>query len=131
MKLRRILIAAFTAAAVAVCGAMLAGCGNTGKTARLVFDSFDGGGPEYTAVVGDTSIVSCASERKYAKADHEQMTGAGYDVIFTLTGLKPGSTTLTVSSFSPIVGSEEYRYTVTVDEGLNVTAERMADEPSQ
>lgn len=93
----------------------------------LSFDSFDGGGPEYTVTVGDPDVVSCSCEHKYAKADHEELDGAGYDVIYTFTGLKAGSTDITVFMSSPIMGSGTSRYRADVDEGLNVTLTHLED----
>ena len=135
MKLHYFLIPAAVAAGLAVVIALLTGCGGSDKpqgtdaprTAVLSFDSFDGGGPEYSATVGDPSVVSCTSERKYAKADHEQLDGAGYDMIFTFTGLKEGTSDVTVRMSSPIMGSETYRYRADVDEGLNVALTRLED----
>ncbi|MCR5485250.1 MAG: hypothetical protein K6F09_06615 [Clostridiales bacterium] len=87
----------------------------------LKFHSFDGGGPEYSVTVDDPSVASCTSERRYQKKDHEELDGAGYDVIFTVKGLKEGETTMTVSSFSPIVESEEIHYLITVNSALKIS----------
>lgn len=136
MKLHHILIPAAVLAGVAVVVALLTGCGGSDKpspteaasrAAVLSFDSFDGGGPEYSVTVGDPSVVSYTSERRYAKEDHEELDGAGYDVIFTFTGLKAGSTDVTVSMSSSIMGSECYRFRADVDEGLNVTLTQLED----
>lgn len=89
------------------------------STATLEFESFDGGGPEY-AVVMDSDIVSYTSKRQYAKEDHEDLNGAGYDVIFTFTGVKPGQADMTVEERSPIGDNEDHHYTVTVDSELRV-----------
>ena len=91
------------------------------KNPTLTFDSFDGGGPEYTVEIEDTEILSCSSERRYDKPNHEELTGSGYDVILTFTGLMPGDTVVTVRGESPIVPEEEHVYDVIVDEELNVS----------
>lgn len=132
MKLHHILIPAAVLAGIAVVIALLTGCGGADTPsgavpAVLSFDSFDGGGPEYSVTVGDKTVVSYTSERRYAKDDHEELDGAGYDVIFTFTGLKAGSTDVTVSMTSPIMGSETYRYRADVDDSLNVTLTRLED----
>ena len=89
----------------------------------LVFDSFDGGGPEYEISLDDPEIVSYTMKKKYYSDEHEQLTGAGYDVIFTFTGIKPGNTVMTVSAFSPIAPEPDRVYSVVVDEELNVKIE--------
>lgn len=93
------------------------------KTVTLYFDSFDGGGPEYRAEVAEAEIISCTYDLFYAKPDHETMTGAGYTVTYTLRGLKPGETTVTIRARSPIAENFDAVYRVTVDEALNVAAE--------
>ena len=92
------------------------------KAATLSFHSFDGGGPRYSVVL-DSDIVTYKSERKYDKPDHKRLKGAGYYVIFTFTGLKPGETVLTVQKRSPIreTDRQDRQYKVTVDKDLNVT----------
>ena len=89
-------------------------------TATLTFSSFDGGGPEYSIKIDDPTIVSYSSSRHYHKPNHEEMTGAGYDVIFTFTGLKPGETNMTVEERSPIADNADIKYIITVDDKLNV-----------
>ena len=95
------------------------------KQATLSFHSFDGGGPEYTVIPEDATIFSYTSERNYGKADHENIDGAGYDVIFTFTGLKAGSTAFTISEYSPIMGEvvDEIVYGVTVNDSLEISLE--------
>ncbi|MBE6908926.1 MAG: hypothetical protein E7474_04890 [Ruminococcaceae bacterium] len=100
---------------------MIFGKKNPGA-ATLVFHSFDGGGPAYTIVM-DSDIVSRTSAHKYAKKNHAELEGAGYDVIFTFTGLKPGKADMTVEERSPIGDNLDHRYTVTVDPDLNVSIE--------
>ncbi|MBO4330758.1 MAG: hypothetical protein J5827_01635 [Oscillospiraceae bacterium] len=90
--------------------------------AVLSFDSFDGGGPEYSARIGDPSVAAFTRSIKYAFADHELMDGSAYQVIFSFTGLMPGETNVRISSRSPITADEAYDYILTVDERLNVSA---------
>ena len=90
------------------------------ESVTLRFHSFDGGGPVYAGSVDDPFVASVEIERRYNDPKHEEMDGSPYEVIFTVTGRKPGSTTLTVSASSPIMESETYRYAVTVDEDLRV-----------
>ncbi len=92
-----------------------------GRKAELSYQSFDGGGPEYSVRIEDETVVSCSRKTFYAKPDHDRMTGAGYTVVFTITGLRPGKTTLTVSGRSPIMPPEDETYDVTVNEELDVT----------
>ena len=63
----------------------------------LTYHSYDGGGPRYTVTIKDPAIVACEKTVEYAKSDHSQLEGAGYDVTFTLTGKVPGETTVTVT----------------------------------
>ncbi len=98
------------------------------KTAKLTFASFDGGGPSYSCELGDPSLVSVTSEHQYYSEDHDRIEGAGYEVLFTFTGLKPGETELTVRSFSPIVEAQEWRYRVSVDDRLAVTLTELPPE---
>ena len=83
----------------------------------LSFHSFDGGGPEYSVEIADPTVVSCTQERVYPDPDHEELDGAPYDVVFTFTGLKQGSTAVTVRQSGPD-GEEETEYLVTVNEAL-------------
>ena len=95
------------------------------QDAVLSFDSFDGGGPEYTLRIDDPAIVSYTSERRYRDADHDEIDGAGYTVVFTLRGLRPGETTVSVSARSPIADNFDEVYRVRVDDALRVTVERQ------
>lgn len=94
------------------------------EIARLVFSSFDGGGPEYWIEIEDPQIVTYTGRKVYDDPDHEMMTGSGYNEIYTFTGLKPGTTKMTVSMYSPLMESEDSVYTVFVDDDLNVTISR-------
>ena len=94
---------------------------NAESSAKLVFESFDGGGPQYEVSGFDESIVSLGVARKYSNEDHDMMAGSGYNVIMTFTGQKPGNTTAHISCFSPIADNWERDYDITVDRNLNVT----------
>lgn len=96
-----------------------------GKTASLSFESFDGGGPEFSVVIADESIASYGIESKYRDPDHEKMHGAGYDEIITFTGLKPGETTVIVEERSPIADNLDHKYSIAVDDELNVQIEQL------
>lgn len=98
------------------------------KTASLQFHSFDGGGPRFDCRLDDPELVGVESRRDYDKENHEELTGAGYTVTFTFTGKKPGQTLLTVTSDSPIAPEPTQRYTVTVDEALNVTLTHLEED---
>ena len=91
------------------------------KKATLSFDSFDGGGPDFSAVAEDPSILSWTQKNKYHDPNHEKMNGAGFTVIFTFTGTKPGSTRLLIEERSPIAGNYDHIYAVTVAEDLSVS----------
>lgn len=91
------------------------------KKATLSFDSFDGGGPSFSATADDPSILSWTQQRKYHDPNHEKMNGAGFTVTFTFTGTKPGSTRLLIEERSPIAGNYDHIYAVTVAEDLSVS----------
>lgn len=100
------------------------GCSDTNddfkKHPTLSFDSFDGGGYNYNAVIEDKSIVSCTESHKYSNPNHAEMEGSAFDVIFEFTGLKEGRTRLKIEARSPIIEPEDYYYEITVDADLNV-----------
>ena len=98
------------------------------KEAKLSFHSFDGGGPEYSVKIDDPSIVSCTSRRDYGKKNHEVIDGAAYNVIFTLKGLKAGTTEMTVFAHSPIMEDEEYKYRIEVNDELMVSVQELPTE---
>ena len=66
---------------------------------------------------------ACESRRRYWKDDHEQMTGAGYEVIITFTALKAGETTATISARSPIAENFDAIYAIKVDDAGNIALE--------
>ncbi len=96
------------------------------KEVILRFDSFDGGGPEYNVIIKDESIVSYTAMREYAKEDHDIMTGAGYDEVFTFTGIKPGETDMLIEARSPIADNLDMNYKVVVSEDLSVKIEEVS-----
>lgn len=98
----------------------------TGNDATLSFESFDGGGPEFNVIIEDESIVSYSAVRKYAKEDHDMMTGAGYDEVFTFTGKKPGETYMLIEARSPIAENFDIKYRVVVSEDLRVKTEEIS-----
>ena len=75
----------------------------------------------------DSDIVSCEKEKRYKKPDHKRLQGAGYDVVFTFTGLKTGETIVTVQKRSPIKETlnEDRQYKLKVDNDLNVKIEAV------
>ncbi len=100
---------------------LLGGLCRAEEKAVLSFHSFDGGGPEYRITLEDPTLAAFEAERRYGKPDHALLEGAGYDVIFTFTGLKPGETGMTVAVRSPAGENRDIVYTVKVDESLRVT----------
>lgn len=131
---------ALAAGALGVAAFVLVGCSNgksgsetvttTPKTeapdasedngAVLTFDSFDGGGPEYSVEIDDPELLTYTSTRRYYNPKHNEMCGSAYDVIFKFKGLKPGKTKLTIMARSPIAGNFDYTYEATVDEELSL-----------
>lgn len=93
------------------------------NTAKLMFHSFDGGGPGFSVVIADPEIVSyrLSSDRKADPYSTE--TGSSYNVICTLTGLRPGKTNVTVQERSPIADNRDHIYTVTVGGDMSMTVD--------
>lgn len=89
--------------------------------AVLSFSSFDGGGHEYRVKIENPEILSYTGRRDYGETGEEPETGSSYRMIFTFTGLKPGTTTVSVYGRSPISENDDSIYTAVVDENLNVT----------
>ena len=100
--------------------------GGTGKAAELRFDSFDGGGPAFHVVVEDESIVSYDTKRAYYSPDHDEESGAGYDVVISFIGQKTGETTAIIEERSPIADNLDREYRITVDADLNVQLEEVS-----
>ena len=112
---------------------MIAGCTifkekTDGEPATLEFDSFDGGGPEYNAEIEDGSIAEISKEKKYDKPDHDEIDGAGYKVIYTITGKKPGKTRMTVSCTMRGDKEDDRVYLVTVAKNNKVTVEQVQEQ---
>ena len=95
--------------------------------AVIRMDSFDGGGPEYEAKIEDESIVSVSVRREYRDPDHENLNGAGFDYVFTFTGIKEGETTVVISGSSPIVEPTEDHYKITVAADLSVKIQNIPE----
>ena len=90
----------------------------------LSYHSYDGGGPVYSVEIADPDVVACEETIEYDKPNHAQLNGAGYDVTFTLTGLKPGQTTATV--ICDFKGEPtETAYTAVVNESLQIRLEEQ------
>ena len=96
------------------------------ETSRLTFHSFSGGGPTFSLQIDDESLISVQRTVRYDKKNHKELDGAGYDVIFTFTGLRPGTTSATVAERSPIAGNFDRLYEITVDSSLKVTLRELS-----
>lgn len=87
----------------------------------LTFHSFDGGGPEYSLIIDDPSLVEVTSEQDYGNENHEEIDGAAYNVIFTFTGVKAGMTAMRVEARSPIGDNYDSFYEITVNDELQTS----------
>ena len=105
----------------------LANAAGTLTNGELRFDSFDGGGPVYSVSLFPKGIVTWSSKRFYARENHEELCGAGYEVLFTLHPLRTGVTEAVVTS-EAFYGKEESRYRITVDQEFRVTCDRIGDQ---
>ena len=97
---------------------------DTKAEAILTFDSFDGGGSEYDIEL-DSAIVTCTRNKEYLDANHDELDGAAFRITYTFTGVAQGEATATVKTRSPIAGNFDYKYSVRVDEKLNVSIEKL------
>ena len=86
----------------------------------LSYDSFDGGGPEYTPEIEDSSLLDYKIQKKYYSESHAEEDGSSYSVSIIFTGLKSGSTSVTVSARSPVGINYDEIYRADIDENLNV-----------
>lgn len=93
--------------------------GSKGEPAVLSFSSFSGGGPSYSVSVADPDILSCSSETVFDESTYG-MPGAGYQEVYTFSGLRPGTTTVTVTASFMDESLSQTVYTAVVDESLNV-----------
>ncbi len=96
------------------------------EVTTLSFESFDGGGPAFDVYIDDNEIVSYERKVRYRNADHAKMTGSGYTVTFSFTGIKPGETKMLIEERSPIADNLDRKYNVVVDEELHVSIEELS-----
>lgn len=96
--------------------------GLAAHAAELELSSFGGSGAEYRISIDDPEIVACTCEARQDGSEPEiEAPGSEYTLRYIFTGRKPGTTQMTVSMTSPLMEGSETRYTVTVDDALNVT----------
>lgn len=95
------------------------------NTAMLMFHSFDGGGPEFSVVIADESLISYSIRRRYSNADHGKLCGAGYSVEITFTALRTGVTEITIEERSPIADNLDHVYRAAVGSELDITLEKQ------
>lgn len=92
----------------------------TAKPVVLSFHSFDGGGPEYSFKNEVKGIFTWYCERKYLKADHEELCGAGYNIYYTLYPLRKGKASALITASSPICFEPAKRLFAEVDDELRI-----------
>ncbi len=93
----------------------------TAKPFALSFDSFDGGGPEYSFETEKTGIFTWYGQRRYLNPDHDKMCGSAFSVIFEIYPLRKGTATALIRGESPICPEPLRRLTVEVGDGLSTT----------
>ena len=96
------------------------------RTARVSFESFDGGGPEFTVIIEDEDIADYYAAVVYDRPDHEEMNGAGKNVVVEFGGLEAGETQVLIKERSPIADNLDHRYRLIVDEDLKVKIEEIS-----
>ncbi|MBR4799355.1 MAG: hypothetical protein IK047_03740, partial [Clostridia bacterium] len=92
--------------------------GGTYKECGCSFDSFDGGGPEYSAVSDGSGVFTWSAVKDYKSKKHEPIDGAAYGFDFTFWPLRPGEGTCVITGSSPIVPGTKRTVTITVNESL-------------
>ena len=90
------------------------------KPTVLSFHSFDGGGPVFDLKMEVSDIFTWCSKRNYYKEDHENLCGAGYDVVYTFYPLRVGVGVATITGFSPICFEPKRKITIEIDENFNM-----------
>ncbi len=85
----------------------------------LVFKSFDGGGPSFTVIIEDPSMLSYVSRIEYGERE-EAETGSPFEDIITFHGLKSGETKVTIEVRSPIMPGYDLIYIATIGEDMKV-----------
>ncbi len=92
------------------------------KEIKWTLSSFDGGGPRYEFTFEDSSIVKIEYGKKYRDPDHDRMNGAGFTYTYIFTGIKPGTTKMTVEETLQEGNCLEDRkyYIVTVYDDLTI-----------
>ncbi|MBR5257657.1 MAG: protease inhibitor I42 family protein [Clostridia bacterium] len=91
------------------------------QTVTLRYESFDGGGYEFSVKIDDPEVLGVRMYRDYGEVQGELPPGAPFYEVFVFEGIKAGKTMVSIYAFSPIIDSREMIYEATVDEALNVT----------
>ena len=90
----------------------------------IVLSAVDGGGLEYAIGIEDPSLVSYTMKIEYAEPERERAPGDAYRIVYTFSGLRPGTCGATVSRTSPQGKTVQTAYTLSVDEALRVTVRK-------
>ena len=106
------------------------------ETLEMSFSSFDGGGPEYTAVFSAPEKVWVETRRQYDEPYDEMATGSGYTETMIFHGRVPGRTEMTIEIYGPLTPVYEGPLTVyilEVDESYNVrlVEEKQVDQTGE
>ena len=101
------------------------------KPYDMYLHSFDGGGPEYEFKTEKKGIFTWYCEKHYQKADHEEMCGAGYDVIYSLFPMRKGKASALLTADSPICPDPPTRIFVDVSDKLEVSITSVPADPRQ
>ncbi len=92
--------------------------GGTYKECSCPFRSFEGGGPEYTAVSDGRGVFTWSAQKEYIKKGGGDSDGAAYNMHFTFWPLRPGEGSCVITGTSPIVPKTECRVIVKVNGSL-------------
>ncbi len=101
------------------------------ETWEISYDSFDGGGPEFTPVLSAPEKVWIEQTSEYDEPHDEMATGSGFTVTMIFHGRIPGRTELTFQGYGPLTPMEEEPETVwvlEVDRHYNVKVVETREE---
>ncbi len=97
----------------------------TTKTADLSFHSFDGGGPKYSVIIADESLLNFEQSKHYAAASRTKTGGSPYTVNINFAGLRAGTTTVIIEQRSPVTKGRDLIYKADINDLLEVKLTKL------
>ncbi len=94
---------------------------DTREVYTLRLSSFDGGGPEYRAEMEPSGVVTWVWQKQYYDPDHDNLCGAGFDVIYSFRPLRPGKARAVITGRAFYGEEPPVVVDFTVDEALHLS----------